>query len=488
MDVTSTSQPVTEIAAQAMILPIWEGSEFDEPAAKVDQATGGLLQRLIEHQLLNRNRCELTTILAPHGLAVQQIVAVGLGSRSSADAGHLFRAAAAASRQISAKPRDTVLLCPPSGSSNEQIEALVSGAIFGCEGQDLYRVEKKQHPFQTLLCLGAEEAGLHVGRVLGQAINLTRRLVNEPPEQIYPESLADIAAQIASQWDLECEIWDQRRLADERCGALLAVARGSARPPRLVQLRYHGAAADAPTIALVGKGVTFDSGGYSIKPTDNMLHMKADMAGAATVLGAMQAVATLQIPVNLIALLGLVENMVSSRSYKLGDVLTARNGKTIEVHNTDAEGRLVLADVLSVAVDRNVDRILDLATLTGACIVALGRDVAGLMSNNDAWAEKVLAAARRCGEPMWPLPMFAEYHEHIRSEVADIKNVGDGRWGGAITAAKFLEQFVAGRPWAHLDIAGPAFAENSRPWIAVGATGCYVRTLVHLAQQIATEA
>jgi leucyl aminopeptidase len=363
----------------------------------------------------------------------------------------------------------------------------VAGVIFGSEGQDLYRTEKKQHPFTKLHCHDAPSDTLEAGRVVGQAVNLTRRLVNEPPEQIYPESFADIAAQIANQCDLECEIWDQRRLAEERCGALLAVARGSARPPRLVALSYRGGPPDMPTWALVGKGVTFDSGGYSLKPTDNMLHMKADMAGAATVLGSMQAIARLKIPVNVLALMGLVENMVSSSAYKLGDVLHARSGRTIEVHNTDAEGRLVLADVLTVAVDRDAGMIVDLATLTGACVVALGRDVAGLMSNHRLWADRVRAAADASGEAVWELPMFAEYDEHIRSEVADIKNVGDGRWGGAITAAKFLEQFVADRPWVHLDIAGPAFVESPRPWISGGASGVMVRSLVELARHVASD-
>jgi leucyl aminopeptidase len=277
-------------------------------------------------------------------------------------------------------------------------------------------------------------------------------------------------------------VWDDKRLADERCNALLAVARGSARPARLVILTYRGGKPGDAPLALVGKGVTFDSGGLSIKPSDGMKTMKCDMAGAATVLATMQAIAQLKLPVNVIGLCGLVENMLSGGSYKLGDVLTARSGKTIEVLNTDAEGRIVLADVLDVAVQHNPTKIIDLATLTGACVVALGNDVTGVMSNNDAWQAEVIAAAKAAGEPCWPLPMFAEYTENIRSEVADIKNVGDGRWGGAIAAAKFLEEFVAGKPWVHLDIAGPAFLEGSKPWQDGGGTGVFVRTLIGLAR------
>ena len=215
-----------------------------------------------------------------------------------------------------------------------------------------------------------------------------------------------------------------------------------------------------------------------------MKTMKSDMAGAATVLGALQAIARLRLPVNVVGLVGLVENMVSGSAYKLGDVLTARSGKTIEVLNTDAEGRLVLADVLDVAVACGAARLLDLATLTGACMVALGTDVAGLMTNEQAWCDQVAAAAKKCGEPAWQLPMFPEYAEQIKSNVADIKNVGDGRWGGAITAAKFLEEFVQGKPWVHIDIAGPSFFESAKPWLDAGGTGAFVRTLVEVARSL----
>jgi leucyl aminopeptidase len=364
----------------------------------------------------------------------------------------------------------------------ELTESGVSGALVGCQGQDLYRSEKKRHPFEELLWSGSDARAIEAGRILGESINLTRRLVNEPPQEVYPGSFAEQAELIATEYGLQSEVWDQSRLEIERCGSLLAVAKGSSKPPRLVILRHDGGPANQPPLALVGKGVTFDSGGLSLKPTDSMLTMKCDMAGAATVLGAMQAIARLKLPLNVIGLMGLVENMTGPAAMKLGDVLTARSGKTIEVHNTDAEGRLVLADVLDVAVERGAARIIDLATLTGACVVALGNDVAGLMTNDQAWCDAVAAAAQACGEPAWQLPMFAEYSELIKSEVADIKNVGEGRWGGAITAAKFLEEFVAGKPWVHMDIAGPAFLEKSKPWLDGGATGIFVRTLVEVAR------
>jgi leucyl aminopeptidase len=241
-------------------------------------------------------------------------------------------------------------------------------------------------------------------------------------------------------------------------------------------LRYQGSTPDSDPLALVGKGVTFDSGGYSLKPTDGMLTMKCDMAGAATVLGIFNAVAKLKVRRNLIGVVGLVENLVSGDAFKLGDVLTARSGKTIEIHNTDAEGRLVLADCLNVALQENPMQIIDFATLTGACVVALGNDVAGLMSNNNPLQGDVQSFTEKCGELTWPLPMHSFYGEQIAGKVADIKNVGEGRWGGAITAAKFLEEFVQARPWVHLDIAGPAFLDSPKPWCDAGGTGFLVRS------------
>ena len=245
-------------------------------------------------------------------------------------------------------------------------------------------------------------------------------------------------------------------------------------------MKYNGGPAGEAPLALVGKGVTFDSGGLSLKPSAGMLDMKCDMTGAATVLGTMNAIAQLKLPVNVVGLMGLAENMVSGNSYKLGDVLTARNGKTIEVHNTDAEGRLVLADTLVVAAEMKPTRIIDLATLTGACVVALGLDISGVMTNDQASCDALLAACDRAGELAWQLPMHSHFGKQIKSKVADIKNVGEGRWGGAITAGKFLEEFVDDTPWIHIDIAGPSFHDKPKPWMDAGASGCMVRALVKM--------
>ena len=468
----------------ALALGIDAGGSLSTAARGVDAATGGVVSKLLAQKEFVGKANELLAVVAPAGLKARHLLLVGLGPAERIDAGAAYRAAAAAAMALSTKERKQVAFALDPDWPAELVENAVAGVIAGSQGQDLYRAEKKRYPFATLLWAGKEmPAALAAGQILGDSINLTRRLVNEPPDQMYPESFAARAAEVARGCDLKIEIWDQARLEAERCGSLLAVARGSSRPPRLVILHYRGAKTDHPHLAIVGKGVTFDSGGLSLKPTDGMLTMKCDMAGAATMLGAMRAIAMLKLPVNVVGLAGLVENMTGPAAMKLGDVLTARSGTTIEVHNTDAEGRLVLADVLNVALDQRPDRIVDLATLTGACVVALGTEVAGLMTNDQPWCDAVAAAARRAGEPVWQLPMYPEiYDDMIKGEVADIKNVGEGRWGGAIAAAKFLERFVGQTPWTHIDIAGPAFRDKPKPWSDGGASGIYVRTLVELAR------
>lgn len=483
MQIQLADKSTKEIAADALVVGVYSDSGLSPAAKEINTAMGGVLERLRSSGEITGKPSELLTLWEPSGVAARQIVVLGWGDSGKLERGGIFRACSAAAKLIAGKQRGTIAFCLDAGWAAGLAESAVAGAIVGCHGQDLYRAQKNRHPFQTVVFQHADAAALESGTILGASQNLARKLVNEPPSEMYPESFALAATRVAQEGNFDIEIWDEDRLAAERCGSLLAVARGSARPPRLVILNYRGGAADGPTLGLVGKGVTFDSGGLSLKPTDGMKTMKCDMAGAATVLAALRAIALLKLPINVSGYCGLVENMVSGDSYKLGDVLRARNGKTIEVLNTDAEGRLVLADVLDVAVERGVARIIDLATLTGACLVALGNDVAGIMSNDGGWCQSVLDCAGAVGEQAWQLPMFKEYGDQIKSEVADIKNVGDGRWGGAITAAKFLEEFVAGKPWAHLDIAGPAFLESPKPWLDAGGTGTYVRTLVEVARR-----
>jgi leucyl aminopeptidase len=360
----------------------------------------------------------------------------------------------------------------------------------GSQGPGIRKSKPDRFPPKELVLVGPSsmpaqqlEGAAQRAEIEGRCVALARELVNMPPCDLYPETFAARAQQVAQAAGVDCTVFDEARLQAERMGSLLAVARGSDRPPRLVLLHYR--AGKGKTLGLVGKGVTFDSGGLSLKTTEQMVDMKCDMAGAAAVLAAVQAIAEQKVPVNVLGILALVENLPSGNAMKLGDVLTARTGKTIEVLNTDAEGRLILADALAYAVDQKVDHLVDLATLTGACVVALGMEVAGLMSNNEEWSSKVLAAAGRSGERVWPLPMFPLYNEMIKSKVADIRNTGGTRWAGAISAAKFLEEFVGSTPWAHLDIAGPSFAEHESATRDPGGTGCMVRTLVELARAYA---
>jgi len=478
------SARVEAIQADALVVFLAEGGLGEGAAADLDRASGGLLGRLAAAGDLAGRRYECLPLHACPGVRASQVLVCGLGKPESVDAGVIFRAAATAARQLAGRPRACVAFAAERSWSATWVEQAVAGGVAGMVGQDLYRAEKRRTSFGGTVWAGAPAAAVATGARIGDGVNLARRLVNLAPDDLHPASFAAEALALAADANLEVEVWDEARLEAERCRAILAVGRGSSRPPRLVILRHRGGGAASPELALVGKGVTFDSGGLSLKPSESMLTMKCDMAGGATMLATLATISRLGLPLHVVGAIGLVENMTGPAAYKLGDVITARSGTTIEVHNTDAEGRIVLADVLDVVRGLSPARIVDAATLTGACMVALGHDVAGLFTNDQPCCDAVAAAARAVGEPVWQLPMYSEYDEQISSDVADIKNVGDGRWGGAITAAKFLERFVGGIPWTHVDIAGPAFAEKPRAWTDGGATGCMVRSFVELARSL----
>ncbi|HEV2655971.1 MAG TPA: leucyl aminopeptidase, partial [Ktedonobacteraceae bacterium] len=341
----------------------------------------------------------------------------------------------------------------------------------------------------SILTEGAEtaeaEEALKRGRALAEATNFARDLVNEPPSVLTPTEMAQRAQAMANQSGLECEIFDKEKIAALQMGGLLGVSQGSAEPPKFIILRYRGAPqSDAKGLALVGKGITFDSGGISIKPAAGMDEMKGDMGGAAAVLGAMQAIAALKPAINVTALVPTCENMPSGTAYHPGDILRILNGKTIEIVNTDAEGRLILADALSYAVQQGLSPIIDLATLTGGIVVALGSVMTGLFSNDEALTDEIIAAGRAAGEKYWPMPLDDEYGEAIKSDIADIKQTG-GRYASAVTAAKILENFVDDTKWAHLDIAGTSYLDSKKSYQEKGATGVGVRTLAELAVRLA---
>jgi leucyl aminopeptidase len=327
--------------------------------------------------------------------------------------------------------------------------------------------------------LAGARRGVRSALLLSRAANLARDLVNEPAMFLTPVRMAEIASALASRAGLECRVHDEKALEQMRMGAFLGVSRGSHQPPRLIHLVYRPPEKPSRKVILIGKGLTFDSGGLSLKTSAGMETMKLDKAGASAVLATMLSLPELRPPAEVHGLMGMTENMPGGSAIKPGDIVTTCGGKTIEVLNTDAEGRLVLADLLCHARDLGADEIIDLATLTGACMVALGPLAGGLFSNDAALGDRLLAAARTAGEKLWPMPLYEEYRSQIRSEMADVKNTGE-RYGGAITAALFLKEFVGrATPWAHLDIAGPAFLEaNCHPYMRKGATGAGVRTLL----------
>lgn len=464
--------------ADALVLLAFESCELSGPIADQPTLAVEFFGRLLADGELECSRGRLTLLHGVPGLDCPCVV-VGAGPRDRFGPSDAYRCAAAASKQLAGKQRNRVAF-DFGNLESDLARAAVTGSMNGCVGQDLLKSDQSLKPIREIGWIGLASSDIQWSSVVGESMLLVRQMVNLPANLLYPESFAQFAAEVAVSEGLELEVWDELRLRRENCGALLSVARGSSRPPRLLIMRYQGSSQEKP-LALVGKGVTFDSGGLSLKPTDSMLTMKCDMAGAATVLGAMKAIAGLKAKRTVFGLVGLVENMISGSSYRLGDVLTARSGKTIEVHNTDAEGRLVLADVLDVALQEKPSEIIDLATLTGACVVALGTDIAGLMTNNDQLLSSVQKAAARAGEEVWPLPMSDHFAEQIRGKVADLKNLGEGRWAGAITAAKFLQEFVGETPWVHVDIAGPAFFDSARNYQDGGGTGVMVRTLVNLA-------
>jgi leucyl aminopeptidase len=519
MRIQRVTQPPTEVKSDWLILGLFE-EEAGLPGGIEGTGVAATIERLRSAKDVRGTLGELTVLHEPSGVAAGAVLLVGLGPRSRFDAGAAFTAAVAATKRLAGKARENVALVLPDVDDvpaadaaittsegmpvlvlprvedlSAVASAMVEGAVVGTRGPGLHLSEPNRHPFGSLMVVVPDdeedpataasiEAALRRGEIIGQAVNFARDLANTPPVEKSPVKLADRIRLVAEDAGLAVELWDAERIEQERFGGLMGVAAGSEQPPRFVVLRY-ARGGDSPTLALVGKGVTFDSGGLSIKPTASMEDMKADMTGAAVVAASMQAVARLGLPVNIAGYLPLTENMTGGRAMKLGDVLTMRNGKTVEVLNTDAEGRLILADALSYAVEQKPARLIDLATLTGACVVALGTRIAGLFSNDEAFGQEVLDAARHAGERAWTMPLDDEFKEGLKSQVADLKNIG-GKWGGAATAAKFLENFVGSTPWVHLDIAGPSWSESESPARDAGATGCFVRTLVRFIERAAT--
>jgi leucyl aminopeptidase len=473
IDVTLSAQVPDD--AQVLGVPVFAGrAQPSAAAAELD------LDYLAERGF-DGNVGEACAMPADDGTT---IVAVGMGKQAEVTPETFRRAAAAFVRAAWKDTRGALALLEAAGDVDRgaAAQALAEGALLAAYRFTRYKGDPKPCRLESLAVVGRGarvQTGLDRGARIAGAVVLARDLVNEPAGAMTPSQLADIATEVAEREGLAITVLDEVAIANERLGGLQGVAQGSDQPPRLIELVYDPPGARS-TVALVGKGITFDSGGLSLKTADGMETMKTDMGGAAAVLAAMSVLPALGPKVKVIGIIPTTENMPSGHAIKPGDVLKIRNGKTVEVLNTDAEGRLVLADGLSLAVEAGVDAIIDLATLTGACMVALGRTIAGLMGNDDAWVEQVSAGADRAGEKVWHLPLPEEYRKKIDSEIADIKNTGGDRYGGALTAGLFLREFVGDVPWAHLDIAGPARSEEDDAYMPKGGSGFGVRTLVEV--------
>lgn len=431
---------------------------------------------------------ETLLLHAPAGLAAKRLLLVGAGKLAKATV-HTVRNAAGTAARF-AKPRgirELSFVLPEAETLAVAAcaRASVEGAFVGDFDPDTYKSDRKEQSIQSFTVAGpagadakAVEAAFAEGVIMGESQNLTRSLVNEPGNKLTPTVLGQRTAAMAAEVGIGCEVYSTEKLHELKMGAFWSVSQGSAEPPALIVMRYEPEGVTVgPVIGLVGKGITFDTGGISIKPSDNMEKMKYDMAGGAAMIGAMRAIALLKPKVRVIGIVCAAENMPDGKAQKPGDVQTAMSGKTIEIINTDAEGRLVLADGIAYAKQLGATHLIDAATLTGACVVALGMVNAGVFSNNDDSFGKFAAALETSGEKFWRLPLGDEYIEMIRSEIGDIKNTG-GRWGGAITAAEFLHTFAEDTPWIHLDIAGVAWAEENKPFMAKGPSGIAVRSIV----------
>jgi leucyl aminopeptidase len=487
-----TDTPAHQVDADALVVAACTGPAGPRPAPgvkDVDDALGGTLAATLAALGATGEAGEVTKIASGGRLTAPLIVAVGIGADSGdapIEPEVLRRAAGAAVRAVvspggngQAGQRRIALALP--ARDQVEAEAVALGALLGSYTFRRYRSEPAAQATLTLLAGGSHAAeAARRAEVLATAVNLVRDLVNTGPSDLVPATFADRAGQIAAQAGMDIAVLDEEALAGGGYGGILGVGQGSVHPPRLVRLEYAPPQA-SKVLVLAGKGITFDSGGLSLKPAKAMETMKSDMGGAAAVLGAMQAIAALGLSVRVIGYLPLAENMPSGTAQRPSDVLTIYGGTTVEVLNTDAEGRLVLADALAYLAEQEPACIVDTATLTGACMIALGTDIAGAMGTSDDLARELIRAGAAAGEPIWQLPLHPDYRKLIDSKVADIKNIGK-RYGGAITAAWFLAEFVGDVPWVHLDIAGPAFSEHGNDLGPAGATGMPVRTLVGFLQ------
>jgi len=498
VEIKVAADNITKIKADAIIVNFFEGMERPEgDTAAVDETLGGAISQLVSQGEIKGKLNEVTIIHSLGKLPATRVVVVGLGKQQEMSRDRVRGAVAETCRLLRQKGVDSIAtIAQGAGIAGITVEgaaqAITEGALLGVYSFRRHLTKKPEYGEIKQLTIvdadkskvGSLEEGCHKGRILAEATNLARDMVNEPANFMTPNHMAEMAAKLAETYGLELSVLEREQMQEFGMGALLGVAQGSRQPPKFIVLHYKGGDSSETDVALVGKGITFDSGGISIKPSERMGEMKGDMAGGAAVMAAISAIAQLKSKINVTALIPATENLPSGSALKPGDILTAMNDKTIEIISTDAEGRLILADALSYANKHGAKAMVDVATLTGACMVALGDVCSGAFGNNQELVDKVIAAGAEAGERIWQMPMYEEYKEQNKSEVADIKNIG-GKYGGAITAAQFLAEFAGDTPWVHLDIAGTSMSEKERNYLVKGATGVPVRTLVNLALSLA---
>lgn len=498
MQITVKKGTIIEEEADEVIVGCFSGDKqlFDH-VTKINEALSGALLTTIKEEDFKAKLGHVLVLRTNGALAAKRVILVGLGDRKELKA-ETVRIATAVAIQSAKSRKSKVLVSDLLGTQTEGLEikvaarAMAEGAILADYTYTEYKSKPEKRSIESLTIMTenaktsrAVVSGVDLGSLMARATTYARDLVNAPGQDMHPTKLVEKAEEIAKgNPNIKIKIYDQEKLEKMGAGGILGVAQGSGHPPYMVHMTYKPTGKAKKIVALVGKAVTFDSGGLSLKPSQYMETMKVDMGGSATVLGAFSVISELSPKAEVHGIFAPCENMPSGTAIRPGDVLTAMNGKTIEVLNTDAEGRLTLADALTYAVKQKPDFIVDLATLTGSCVVALGEEMTGLMSNNDAIADKVKEASEGAGEYMWRLPLKKSYKKLLKSPIADMNNTG-GRYGGAITAGLFLEEFVNEVPWVHLDIAGPAFAERTiNSYTRKGATGHGTRTLLELLRNI----
>jgi leucyl aminopeptidase len=492
MQIESNSGPYQEIDVQTLAIAVFKDEKADAGFLKdLDEITGGVISSLIETEELKGKEGETVYLHLVGNSAIkgQRLLLVGVGERDEYTTTQVSQMAGTAVRALRGKNAKSIAVVPRlDGNAEEVASVVVEGSFIALFDQDKYRTSDKEEREITRLVVvmdGAEtdlKRGVERGRIIGESVNFTRDLANEPGAYMTPTIMAERAREVANEFGLSVDVLDEARMEQEGMGSLLSVARGSDEPGKLIVLKYTppNVIEDSEgLLAFVGKGITFDSGGISIKPGENMELMKYDMSGGATVMGAMRAIGQLKPPIPVLGVIPCAENLPSGKATKPGDVVRAMTGKTIEVINTDAEGRLVLADAIAYAKKLGATRIVDMATLTGAVSIALGDVHVAVLGTDQELIDEIIVAGKEAGEKFWQLPLDKEYSRQIKSDIADIKNVG-GRKAGTITAAAFLKEFADGVSWAHLDIAGTAWGDEAKPYRSKGPTGIAVRTLLKI--------